>query len=105
MASGSNNWNVGLRRYSAKKMVKPINFYCFAPKAKEVYLIGDFNDWQPGAHPMERQPDGSWTLQVPLHHGHHHYQFLVDGEPTLDPKAHGIGRNTLNERVSIIAVS
>lgn len=104
-SSGSNGWQTGLRRYSAKKMSKPINFYCFAPEAKEVYLVGDFNDWQPGSHPMQRQPDGSWTIQVPLHHGHHHYQFLVDGQPTLDPRAKGIARNARNERVSIIAVS
>jgi 1,4-alpha-glucan branching enzyme len=92
-------------RYSAKKMQKPINFFCFAPKAKQVDLVGDFNNWQPGVHPMNRQPDGSWTLQIPLHHGHHHYQFLVDGEPTLDPRAQGVARNALNERVSMIAVS
>jgi 1,4-alpha-glucan branching enzyme len=94
-----------LHRYSAKRMQKPINFFCFAPKAKQVDLVGDFNDWQPGAHPMQRQPDGSWTIQLPLHHGHHHYQFLVDGEPTLDPRAQGIARNARNERVSMIAVS
>ena len=94
-----------LHRYSAKKMQKPINFFCFAPKAKQVELVGDFNQWQSGVHPMNRQPDGSWTLQIPLHHGHHHYQFLVDGEPTLDPKAQGIARNARNERVSMIAVS
>jgi len=35
---------------------------------------------------MRRQPDGGWVLQVPLHHGHHLYQFLVDGTPVLDPK-------------------
>ena len=39
-----------------------------------VPLIGDFNDWDPAAYPMKRQPDGNWLIQVPLHHGHHHYQ-------------------------------
>jgi 1,4-alpha-glucan branching enzyme len=92
-------------RYSAKNMAKPINFFCFAPHAKRVVLVGDFNEWQPEAHPMVRQPDGSWHIVVPLHHGHHHYQFLVDDHPTLDPRATGIARNKKNERVSLIAVS
>ena len=54
---------------------------------------------------MSRQPDGAWTLQVEMCHGHHHYQFLVDGEARLDPGAQGIGRNEQNERVSLMAVS
>ncbi len=92
-------------RYSATRMQKPVNFFCLAPRAKQVELVGDFNEWQSGVHPMERQPDGSWRTQVGLHHGHHHYRFLVDGEPTLDPNAQGIARNAQNERVSMIAVS
>jgi 1,4-alpha-glucan branching enzyme len=86
-------------------MSKPVNFYCVAPGAQAVTIVGDFNQWQPEASPMKRQPDGSWTGQVCLHHGHHHYQFLVDGQPMLDPRAQGIGRNAQNERVSVIAVS
>ena len=92
-------------RYSAKKMAKPVNFICNAPDAHSVNLLGDFNDWDPNAHPMKRQPDGAWLVQIPLTHGHHHYQFLVDGKPTLDPRAQGIARNLQNEKVSLVSVS
>ena len=92
-------------RYSARNNVKSINFFCIAPDAGDVYLIGDFNDWDPAAHPMKRQADGTWLLQVSLHHGYHHYQFLVDGERVLDPNSHGTARNENNERVSLLAVS
>lgn len=92
-------------RYSARNMAKPVNFFCLAPEAQAVVVVGDFNDWRPHAHPMQRQPDGSWHLQIPLNHGHHHYHFLVDGKPVLDPRAMGIARNEKNERVSLIAVS
>lgn len=95
----------GHNPYSAKKMLKPVNFICVAPGAQQVTLIGDFNDWDPGAYPMKRQPDGAWLLQIPLNHGHHHYQFLVDGKPVLDPRAQGIARNEKNEKVSLLAVS
>jgi len=92
-------------RYSAKKMLKPVNFVCWAPQATSVYLVGDFNEWDTRAHPMLLQPDGAWLIQVPLHHGHHQYRFMVDGKPELDPRASGVARNRAGERVSLIAVS
>ena len=98
-------FSVSPTRYSAKNMAKPVNFVCRAPGAKQVFLEGDFNDWNPAALPMTRQPDGAWFLQVPLNHGHHHYCFRVDGQPVLDPKAHGSARNPKGEKVSLLAVS
>ena len=86
-------------------MAKPTNFFCAAPEAQSVAVVGDFNDWRPHVHPMQQQTDGSWHLQIPLNHGHHHFAFLVDGKPVLDPRAMGVARNEKNERVSLIAVS
>ena len=95
----------GLNRYGARNTIKPVNFYCSAPAAASVVLVGDFNNWDDTSHPMRRQVDGSWFLQVLLTHGHHRYLFLVDGKPVLDPRGTGVARNDLNERVSLIAVS
>jgi 1,4-alpha-glucan branching enzyme len=86
-------------------MVKPVNFICVAPDAHSVAVTGDFNDWHPSAHPMKKEQDGSWSIQIAMNHGHHHYLFLVDGKPMLDPKAHGVARNLKNEKVSLLAVS
>src|SRR4051812_32982511 len=94
-----------LNRYSARKSVKPINFLYFSPDAKVVSLIGDFNDWHPNAHPMKRMPDGGWHIQVPVSSGHHHYLFLVDGKPTLDPRAQGTAPSDHYTKVSLLAVS
>ena len=91
--------------YSAKNIIKPVAFVCLAREAKEVFIAGDFNDWDPRAHPMKPTPDGAWRAEIPLSHGHHHYLFLVDGRPTLDPRAQGVARNEKNEKVSLIAVS
>jgi 1,4-alpha-glucan branching enzyme len=91
--------------YSAKNLIKPVPFVCLAPEAQAVHIAGDFNDWDPTAHPMKRMPDGAWRVELPLNHGHHHYLFLVDGKPTLDPRAQGVARNEKNEKVSLIAVS
>lgn len=92
-------------RYSASNTGKPVNFFCTAPQAQSVFLVGDFNQWNPKAAPMKRQPDGNWLTQVTLKHGHHRYLFLVDGAPVLDPRAQGVSRNEKNERVSLLAVS
>lgn len=96
---------VGLDLYSAKRMSKPVNFVCVASSAKRVCLTGEFNAWNPETHPMQRQPDGAWLLQIALHHGHHQYRFVVDGKAVLDPRAHGVARDRYGERASLIAVS
>lgn len=94
-----------LPRYSAKPNLHHANFFCHAPQARQVALVGDFNDWNPKATPMTRQDDGRWMASLELSHGYHQYLFLVDGERMLDPNAAGIGRNERNERVSLVAVS
>lgn len=89
--------------YSAKSSLKPVNFYCAAPAAQAVELIGDFNDWHP--FPMKRLLDGWWFTRLELSHGHHLYRFIVDGKEELDPSALGVGRDDQNERASLVAVS
>ena len=82
-----------------------VAFFCHAHGAKEVFLAGDFNEWDPSNLPMTRMPDGGWMIRVPLSHGHHQYVFLVDGKPVLDPKSLGTVRNERNQKVSLVAVS
>jgi 1,4-alpha-glucan branching enzyme len=82
-----------------------VNFVCRAPGAKQVAVIGDFNEWNPAVNPMKRQPDGAWMVQVSLCHGHHQYLFYVDGQTQLDPRAQGIAHNPDGERVSLLAIS
>lgn len=94
-----------LHRYSAKRIAKPVNFVCYAPGAKQVSVIGDFNGWDTTANPMKRQPDGAWMTQIQLSHGHHQYLFYVDGQAQLDPRAQGVARTQQGERVSLIAIS
>jgi 1,4-alpha-glucan branching enzyme len=86
-------------------VVKPINFFCHAPNAEAVSIVGDFNKWHPNANPMTQQLDGSWQASVDMKHGHHRYAFLVDGTMTLDPKALGVTRDDLDNRVSLLSVS
>lgn len=92
-------------RAAARKTLRAVNFICNAPHAQAVSVVGDFNGWNPAAHPMRQTPDRAWFLAVELPHGHHRYAFLVDGTLTLDPRAQGITRNDQGERVSLVPVS
>ena len=37
----------------------------WAPNAHQLYLEGDFNDWNKTSHPMTPLADGSWELELP----------------------------------------
>jgi len=93
------------RPFSVRRPQHHVTFFCNAPGAESVRLVGDFNEWNPIATPMSRTSDGRWMASLELYQGHHQYLFLVDGKPVLDPNANGIARNDRNERVSLIAVS
>jgi 1,4-alpha-glucan branching enzyme len=56
-----------------------------APAARTVALVGSFNHWNPGAHPLRRDRDGWWSVAVWLPAGEYDYLFLVDGAPWNDP--------------------
>ncbi len=46
--------------------VAGVNFAVWAPNAKSISLVGDFNDWDGRRHPMRKQiPSGVWELFVP----------------------------------------
>jgi hypothetical protein len=60
--------------------VRPVRFVLVAPEAATVFLVGDFNDWDPRATPLVRSdPGGVWTAAVPLKPGLYQYSYLVDG--------------------------
>jgi len=64
-----------------------VKFSFVAPAAKQVYLVGDFNDWDVSKTPMA-QSGGTWTVVVPMAAGRHQYSFVVDGKSwSSDPNA------------------
>jgi 1,4-alpha-glucan branching enzyme len=105
MATCESSPTVLPQRYSARLTQHHVDFFCDAPEAESVRLVGDFNGWDLAATPMRRLPDGRWMASLELHHGHHQYLFVVDGDLRLDPNASGVVRNDCNEPVSLIAVS
>lgn len=52
---------------------------CEAPQAREVSLVGDFNEWRNDKHPMKMNKQGRWTKVVWLLPGTYEYKFRIDG--------------------------
>lgn len=52
--------------------------------AKDVYLAGDMNNWNPASLRMKREGD-EWVFSAHLSKGKHLYKFVVDGGWILDP--------------------
>ena len=53
------------------------SFEFYAPSAREVFLVGEFNDWNAKATPMRRGVDGTWRVEL-LPPGFYRYKFVVD---------------------------
>lgn len=50
-----------------------------AAGAKKVCLVGDFNGWNPGAHPMKIFKNGACSITLDLEPGREYqYRFLID---------------------------
>ncbi len=66
-----------------------VRFVLEAPEATSVWLAADFNDWSPSGYELEKAPDGSWSITVPLRRGaSYSYNFVIDGERWVsDPAA------------------
>lgn len=58
---------------------------CYAPDAKQVFVAGTFNDWNPADHVMERNSSGVWEADLRLPHGRYEYKFIVDGVWCCEP--------------------
>ncbi|MCK4538998.1 MAG: isoamylase early set domain-containing protein [Candidatus Krumholzibacteria bacterium] len=55
-----------------------IDFEVSIPDAKEVTVIGEFNNWAPHATPMIKGPNGRWSVTLLLMKGTYQYKFLID---------------------------
>jgi 1,4-alpha-glucan branching enzyme len=65
---------------------RKITFSFESSDAKEVILMGDFNNWNPKKHPMKIDVNGKWKKVVTLVPGQYEYKFLVDGQWKEDPQ-------------------
>ena len=93
-----------LKSRAASKKVKA-TFSIHIADAKEVYIAGTFNNWNPKKHLMHQIANGIWEKTVTVPPGIYEYKFLVDGQWKEDPKNELICLNCFGTRNSVIDLS
>ncbi len=76
---------VGSNVATKKTVAKKVQFEFPAPDAHEVYLAGDFNNWNVLANPMKMDKKGLWKVSLALAPGRYQYRFFADGQWENDP--------------------
>jgi hypothetical protein len=83
-----------------------VRFALSAPKATRVALVGSFNEWDPVATPLARDPaTGTWMVSLRLPPGRHVYAFVVDGDVTADPAAPRAADDDYGSANSVVLVT
>jgi 1,4-alpha-glucan branching enzyme len=93
-----------MRKNVSKQNTKKIQFIIEAVDAKKVSLVGEFNNWNPEADPMQRDGNGTWKKTKMLPAGNTEYKFWVDGQWVQDPQNLRVCMNcfgTLNNIVKV----
>jgi 1,4-alpha-glucan branching enzyme len=54
-------------------------------EAREVFLAGSFNNWDPTTRPLKKDAKGVWKTIMMLPKGTYEYRFIVDGQWVDDP--------------------
>lgn len=69
-------------------VLQNVTLSVYLPMAKNVGVMGAFNDWDAKRSPMTRGADGNWTITLRLPPGSYEYQFLTNGNTRMtDPNA------------------
>ena len=63
-----------------------VTFLFESSDAKEVILVGNFNNWNAKKHPMKSNENGMWNKSVVIPPGRYEYKFLVDRQWEENPQ-------------------
>ncbi len=72
--------------------------------AKEVTLVGDFNNWNPKITKFKQNSFKIWQVMVPLKRGTYSYMINVDGQWILDPLNPKKVSNDIGDERSLIKI-
>ena len=90
---------------SSERDIKEVAFIIEAPAAKDIYIVGDFNDWKTNDESrLGQYENGCWEKRMGLAHGRYRYQFLVDGKWTVDSKNPDLEANPFGTFDSIMKI-
>ena len=88
----------------SKPKRRKVAFSLTSPDAKEVILMGDFNQWNPKKHAMKKDNNGVWKKTTLLFPGRYEYRFLVDNQWENDPENNQTCLNRFGSKNNFIVV-
>jgi hypothetical protein len=92
---------------SGLSTARAVRLRLVAPASSRVVVVGDFNNWDPGATPLRSTGrQGVWTVELRLKPGRYHYTYLVDGrEWVRDPAEPPAPESDFGAPTSVLTVS
>ena len=83
-----------------------LTFICNkSTNAKMVYLVGNFNNWNPSIKQMTKFKDGSFRARMKLPAGNYEYKFVADKIWMEDPDVEVKVQNPFGSTNSVVKVS
>ena len=79
-----------------------ITFHLDCPLAQNVFIAGNFNQWNPNDVPLKKRKKGHWSITLTLPPGRYEYRYIVDGFWMNDPKAEKVPNEWGSENSVII---
>jgi 5'-AMP-activated protein kinase regulatory beta subunit len=93
------------KKTSPTKGRKRVTFVCKAEPGSEVYLAGDFNDWDPEKRRLfDKEGDGRFTTTMLLPAGTYEYKFIINGQWSIDPECEEWVPNKMGSLNSIVRI-
>ena len=84
---------------------KRVTFTLAADAGSEVYLAGDFNNWDPAGKKLtDKKGDGVYSAVISLAPGEYEYKFVINGTWCVDPNCKEWRQNSLGTLNSVLRV-
>jgi predicted esterase len=103
--------DTNLKQYEGRWASRPeqvsegILFSYYSPRAREVFLSGDFNGWKHGTLRLVKGSDDVWRLVLKLvHNRSYDYKYIIDGNWITDPNNPDLNPDTAGGANSIVYI-
>jgi chromosome partitioning protein len=91
--------------YGVRQIEDAVLFTTLYPRAGNVQIAGDFNNWQPEDTPLQKVGEnGVWQIKLPIAKGKYRYRLVVDGQWQQDPYSESTELNPYGEYNSVLEV-
>lgn len=89
----------------AKSARKRVTFSLAADAGSEVFVAGEFNNWDPAAKRMtDKDGNGLYSAVLNLAPGEYEYKFVINGIWCVDPNCREWRQNSLGTLNSVLHV-